>query len=92
MFMEGLGLKEFVDKPTLILGDNKGAIMLVKNPVLHSRTKHIALRWHFIRYKLKTNELRFEHVSTECNQSDILTKFLDKARFTQLRDAIFKNA
>jgi len=34
--------------PTLVLGDNKGAIAMTKNPQFHKRSKHIAIRWHWV--------------------------------------------
>src|ERR1044072_9275203 len=55
--------------------DNLSAINISKNPVLHSRTKHIDIRHHFIR----------EHVTTEKPLADIFTKALDANQFEKLR-------
>ena len=88
MFLETLGLQRYVEKPTPIYGDNQGAISLVHNPTHHSRTKHIALRWHFIRDKVKMKELSYIYIPTEHNTADLLTKFLDKVRYTVLRDKV----
>ncbi|GJZ25510.1 hypothetical protein Tco_0569763 [Tanacetum coccineum] len=57
-----------------VLCDNKGAIDLIKNPVLHSRTKHIEIRHHFLRDNVQKGNISIEKVSYEDNIADILTK------------------
>ncbi|GJX78949.1 hypothetical protein Tco_0327098 [Tanacetum coccineum] len=57
-----------------VLCDNKGAIDLSKNPVLHSRTKHIEIRYHFIRDNVQKGKISIEKISFEDNIADILTK------------------
>lgn len=44
------------DSPTVILEDNQGAIAIAKNPVTHSRTKHIDIRYHYIRGCVKNGQ------------------------------------
>ncbi|GJV14126.1 hypothetical protein Tco_1359449 [Tanacetum coccineum] len=56
-----------------ILCDNKGAIDLSKNPVLHSRTKHIEIRHHFLRDNVQKGNISIEKVCSEDNITDILT-------------------
>jgi len=74
-----------------ILCDNTSAINISKNPVLHSRTKHIELRYHFLRELVESNVLQLEYISTENQLADILTKPLDQKRFLHLRKAIGMN-
>ncbi|GJW69644.1 hypothetical protein Tco_0126561 [Tanacetum coccineum] len=57
-----------------IMCDNKGAIDLSKNPVQHSRTKHIEIRHHFLRDNVQKGNISLEKVSSEDNIADILTK------------------
>ncbi|GKD39278.1 retrovirus-related pol polyprotein from transposon TNT 1-94, partial [Tanacetum coccineum] len=57
-----------------VLCDNKGAIDLTKNPVLHSRTKHIEIRHHFLRDNVEKGNISIKKVSSEDNIADILTK------------------
>ncbi|GJV56834.1 hypothetical protein Tco_1457839 [Tanacetum coccineum] len=57
-----------------VLCDNKGAFDLSKNPVLHSRTKHIEIRHHFLRDNVQKGNIFIEKVSSEDNIADILTK------------------
>ncbi|GKA41432.1 ribonuclease H-like domain-containing protein [Tanacetum coccineum] len=57
-----------------IMCDNKGAIDLSKNPVQHSRTKHIEIRHHFLRDNVQKGHISIEKVSSADNIADILTK------------------
>jgi hypothetical protein len=43
--------------PTTIWCDNQSTIKLVKNPILHARTKHIELHHHYIREKIEVGEI-----------------------------------
>ncbi|GKC30936.1 hypothetical protein Tco_1038230 [Tanacetum coccineum] len=65
--------------------DNKGAIDLCKNLVLHSRTKHIEIRHHFLRDNVQNGYISIEKVSSEDNIADILTKPLKQEPFNLLR-------
>ncbi|GJR43645.1 hypothetical protein Tco_1311748 [Tanacetum coccineum] len=68
-----------------VLCDNKGAIDLSKNPVLHSRTKHIEIRHHFLCDDVKKGNISTEKVTSEDNIADILTKPLKREPFNLLR-------
>ncbi|GJT18640.1 retrovirus-related pol polyprotein from transposon TNT 1-94 [Tanacetum coccineum] len=68
-----------------VLCDNKGAIDLSKNPVLHSRTKHIELRHHFLCDNVQKGNISIEKVASEDNIADILTKPLKREPFKLLR-------
>lgn len=68
--------------------DNKDAIDLSKNPVSHSKAKHIAIRHHFIRDLVEEGSLILEHISTTTQLSDIFTKPLDSSRFEFLRGSL----
>ncbi|KAG9446390.1 hypothetical protein H6P81_012518 [Aristolochia fimbriata] len=68
--------------------DNTSAINISKNPVQHSRTKHIDIRHHFIRELVEDRQVLIEHVSTENQLADIFTKSLDAKRFEFLRGAL----
>ena len=68
--------------------DNKSAIQMSKNPVFHSRTKHIDIRHHYIRELVNKKLVSLKHVRTIANRADILKKPLDVARFETLRREI----
>ncbi|GKA96363.1 retrovirus-related pol polyprotein from transposon TNT 1-94 [Tanacetum coccineum] len=68
-----------------IMCDNKGAIDLSKNPMQHSRTKHIKIRHHFLRDNVQKGHISIEKVSSVDNIADILTKPLKRESFNYLR-------
>ncbi|GJS29747.1 ribonuclease H-like domain-containing protein [Tanacetum coccineum] len=61
--------------------DNESTICIVKNPVLHSKTKHIQIRHHFIRDCYEQRLINVVKVHTDDNVADLLTKGFDLARF-----------
>jgi hypothetical protein len=65
--------------------DNLSAINISKNPIQHSRTKHIDIRHHFIRDLVEENIVTLKHVATEEQIADIFTKALDAKQFEKLR-------
>ena len=80
-------LKEYnVEQDVLTLYcDNLSAINISKNPIQHSRTKHIDICHHFIRDLVEEKVLTFEHVTTEEQLADIFTKAFDAKQFEKLR-------
>ncbi|GJT85442.1 retrovirus-related pol polyprotein from transposon TNT 1-94 [Tanacetum coccineum] len=68
-----------------IMCDNKCAIDLSKNPVQHSRTKHIGIHRHFLRDNVQKVHISIEKVSSIDNIADILTKPLKRESFNYLR-------
>ena len=81
--LEDMGEKQ--DKPTKINCDNKSAIAIAKNPVHHNRTKHIAIKYHFIREAGATKEIKLDYCRTEDQIANIFTKTLSRPRFEELR-------
>ena len=57
-----------------LYADNQGAIALAKNPVHHQRTKHIDIRYHYIRLDVKENTVDLTYIPTSENIADIFTK------------------
>jgi hypothetical protein len=68
-----------------LLCDNESAICIADNPVEHSRTKHIAIRYHFLRDHQQRGDIEIAYVSTKEQLADIFTKPLDENTFTKLR-------
>ncbi|GJZ27482.1 hypothetical protein Tco_0571735 [Tanacetum coccineum] len=62
------------DEATQILVNNKSAIELAKNPVNHERSKHIDIRFHFIRDHVKEGRAQLVHVPSRDQVADIFTK------------------
>ena len=68
-----------------IFCDNTSAINITKNPVQHSRTKHIKIRHHFIRDHALKGDICIEHVDTLNQLVDIFTKPLIEDQFYKIR-------
>ena len=75
-------------KATKIMCDNSLVVSISKNPVFHGRTKHIKIKFHFIREVQQSNEVLLVHCSSENHLADIFTKSLPKERFEDLRQRI----
>lgn len=73
-FLKELGYQ--LNAPTRIYNDNTGAIALARDPVHHSRTKHIAIKHHFIRELLEKHVIVIKHMASEDMPADLLTKSL----------------
>ncbi|GJU41463.1 hypothetical protein Tco_1194420 [Tanacetum coccineum] len=68
-----------------IFCDNTSAIAISNNPVLHSRTKHIDIRYHFIRDHILKGDIELYFIPTEYQLADIFTKPLDEPTFTRMK-------
>ena len=68
--------------------DNIGATYLCANPVFHTRMKHIAIDYHFVRGQIQNGFLRVTHVSTKDQLANGLTKPLARAPFQLSRSKI----
>nr|GEW55194.1 hypothetical protein [Tanacetum cinerariifolium] len=64
--------------------DNESTICIVKNPVFHSKTKHIEIRHHFIRDAYEKKLIPVLKIHTDDNVADLLTKAFDVSRFNFL--------
>lgn len=74
-------IKVSYDEPITILYDNTSAINISKKLIMHSRTKHISILYHFLKEKVVENELKLEHVPTKDQIADIFIKALLKDTF-----------
>lgn len=77
----GHGQKE----STVIFCDNCSTIKLSRNPVLHGRSKHIDVRFHFLRDLTKEGTIELVHCSSQTQVADIMTKPLKLEAFEKLR-------
>ena len=72
-----------IDVPQLLI-DNMSAVKLAGNPQFHRRTKHIDIRYHFLREKVCDGMIDVKHVAGTSQIADILTKGVQKLRFYEL--------
>ena len=70
--------------PTVLYEDNQAAICLSKNPQSHGRSKHIDIRYHFIREQVTNRTIELKYCETGNMVADMLTKGLGKERFKKL--------
>ena len=76
-FLEELGHPQ---KDNYLFTDSQSCIHLVNNLALHSKTKHIQLRYHFIRSILEDGRLKMEKIHTNENPADMLTKVVTREK------------
>ena len=68
--------------------DNQSAISLAKDYVQHSKSKHIAIHYHYVRHEVKKGSIMVEHCPSDQMIADIFTKALSESRFTSLRSEL----
>ncbi|KAK3009190.1 hypothetical protein RJ639_013530 [Escallonia herrerae] len=78
-------LHQPIEYPISLYCDNLSAIRLAENPVFHARIKHVEVYYHFIRKKVLQEEIELEHVITENQVADLLTKSLSENKFQSFR-------
>jgi len=78
-FLQELGQYKQAKFP--VYTDNNGALLLAKNPVFHERTKHIAVKFHYIRELINKGIIDLYYISTNDQKADGLTKALEKIKF-----------
>ena len=74
-----------VKTPILIQEDNQGTIAMSNNPVAHARSKHIDVKYHYIREAKENGQIIVKYCPTESMVADILTKPLPRSKYEQLR-------
>jgi hypothetical protein len=75
-------------EPIPIFCDNTSAINISKNPVMHSKTKHIPIKYHFVREQVAEKNIKLEYVGTKEQIADIFTKPLPREAFEYLRQKL----
>eukprot|EP00253_Pinus_taeda_P026148 PITA_26148 len=74
--------------PISILCDNTSPINISENPVMHSKTKHIPIKYHFLREKVLEQKVKLEYVRSKEQVADIITKPLPRETFEYLRQKL----
>ena len=77
-----------VPDSTIIHCDNQSCIRLSKHPVFHERSKHIEIKYYFIRDEVQEGEVKLEYIPTDEQTADILTKPLSRIKFAYFRDKL----
>ena len=87
-WLQGVRFRALNEGPMTLLGDNKGAIGLTRNPEHHQRTKHIDVQYHYIRQLVEDEAVTIDYIPTAQMAADILTKPLNKKLFEQCRELL----
>lgn len=82
------GINEKFTESVTIFCDNTSAINISKNPIMHSKTKHISIKYHYLREEAQEKKVVLEYVSTKKQIVDIFTKPLPKDTFEYLRSKL----
>ena len=84
--MADLGIGQ--SQPTTLYCDNQAAEALIGNPVFHRRTKHLDVKFHYVRDLAKQEKIAVVHVRSEDQLADMFTKPLAREKFVANRSAI----
>jgi hypothetical protein len=71
-----------------LLCDNESAIRMAGNPIEHIHTKHMDIRYHFLRDHQQQGDIEIAYVNTHNQLVDIFTKPLDEKTFNKLRNEL----
>jgi hypothetical protein len=77
-------IKIIFEEPTIIHFDNTSMISLSKNPIQHSKSKHIPIKYHYLRDQAEIKNIKLEYVSTQEQVANIFTKPLNRDVFEYL--------
>jgi len=80
-----LGGLDYHLKPIPICGDNQGSIFIASNPVTEKRSKHIDIRYHYIREVISQKLVEVYFIEGDDNPADLLTKNLGSVKFLKFR-------
>ncbi|CAB4042840.1 Hypothetical predicted protein [Paramuricea clavata] len=75
-----------IDEPMTIYEDNQSAIAMSKNPQFHGRSKHIDIKYHFVRDQVEKKTLTVLYCPTGSMLADLFTKGIPKEQFKKLRE------
>ena len=77
-FLTEIGIP--ITKPLQVYSDSQSALALMRNPVYHERSKHIDMKFHYIRDEIRSKEMKFLYVQTSNQVADSLTKAVPKEK------------
>ena len=78
-------------EPVTIFDDSQSAIALAKNPVNHQRSKHIDIKYHFVRDECNAGKINIVYLQTAEMIADMFTKPVSKYKLSKFKDFLFGN-
>ena len=82
-FLQEIGMK--LEEPITVGSDSQSALNLIGNPVYHEKSKHIGIRFHYVREQVQRKEIEFVYVPTEFQVADSLTKAVPRVKLEYCR-------
>jgi hypothetical protein len=82
------GLFDLEMRATATLCDSQSCIKMTENPVIHDRSKHIEIRYHFIYDMVQRGALKLQYISMDEQVANVLTKPLSHVKFEHFRDKL----
>jgi hypothetical protein len=82
------GLFGDVLETTIIHCDNQRCVKLSENPIYHDRSKHIEMRYHYLRDMVQKGAIRLQYIPTDEQIADVFTKSLSATKFVYFRDKL----
>jgi hypothetical protein len=80
------GLFDLELEATCILCDNQNCMKLSENPVFHDKSKHIEIKYHYVRDMVQKGVVRLQYIATDEQVANVLTKPLSRVKFEYFRD------
>ena len=78
-------MKEDITELVTLYYDNTSAINISKNPMMHTNTKHIGIKYHYVRELVQDKEVKMEYVHTKEQIANIFAKALSNNAHEYLR-------
>ena len=75
-------------EPIVIHCDNQSCIKISENPVFHDRSKHMEMRYHYLRDMVQRRAISLQYILIDEQSADVLTKPLSKTKFEYFRDKL----
>jgi hypothetical protein len=82
------GIFDLELEATLIHCDNQSCVKLSENPIFHDKSKHIEIKYHYIRDMVQREAVELQYISTDAQIADILTKPLSRVKYEYFRDKL----
>jgi len=82
------GLKRRQEEPTPLYVDNQSTIRLIEDPTFHQRTKHIHVKYHFVRQEVRKENICVSYVASQEQLADVMTKAVTPDIFKRLRQRL----
>jgi hypothetical protein len=86
------GLFDLELEPTLIHCDNQSCVKLSENPMFHDKSKHIEIKYHYIRDMVQRGVVELCYISTDEQITNILTKPLSRVKYEYFRRQAWRDA